>query len=406
MITTALLAEARRLCSVAGLSQEVFTDGLLEAAVGRRGKALGLQPEAFLSRLRSDTIEQRKLVEELLVRESWFWRDVRPFEWFSGWLREEGWPARGALRVLSAPCANGEEAYSILLAALHIGVKASAIHVDALDLSLRGLKLARAGRYRSRALRSLPEELRATYFAELPDGTFQLDPRCVSGVRFERANLAETGAVARGAPYDVIFCRNLLIYLDTSTRGRLLAEITASLTPGGALVLGHAEAALVSDLPLTAVPDGSSFAFLRRRATEAQRPLRPVSVTAAGKRLRPSVQSPRPQAEVTGPVAPQGTAASEARALADAGRYREAMEVAESLRLREPGVADHEYLVGLLHSALGDAGAARRAYQRALYLDPSHGPSREQLSLLLDSSGEAERAARLRRRLPNREGAI
>lgn len=392
MTVAALLEEARRLCSLVGLSAEICTDGLLQAAVGRRGKTLGLPPEALLSRLRTDITEQRELVEELLVRESWFWRDGRPFEWLCGWLRERGWPARGALRVLSAPCANGEEAYSILLAALRVGMRLPDVHVDGLDLSLRGLELARAGRYRPRALRSLPQELTSRYFAELPDGSFQLDPRYLAGVRFEQANLAEPGTVARGAPYHVVFCRNLLIYLDAPTRARLLAEILASLAPDGALVLGHAEAALVRDLPLTAVPDGSSFAFLRQAPAPAAKPVRvglparPLTIAASG--------SPRLRG-----------GASEAGKLADAGRYREALEMAEALRLREPGIAEHEYLVGLLYSALGDASEARRAYQRALYLDPSHGPSREQFSLLLEASGEAEHAARLRRSLPDRGGA-
>lgn len=386
MTTAALLVEARRLCSEAGLSPAICTDRLLEAALGKRGKALDLQPEALLPRLRADVTEQRELVEELLVRESWFWRDVRPFEWFCEWLRERGWPARGALRVLSAPCANGEEAYSILLAALSVGLRTTDVHVHGIDLSLHGLELARTGRYRSRALRSLPSQLKASYFAELPDGSFQLAPRQVAGVHFEHANLAEPGVVARGGPYHAVFCRNLLIYLDGPARARLLAEICSSLVEDGALVLGHAEAALVQGLPLSPVPDGACFAFLRHLPARSERPRPGLPITP-----------PIPSRRRTAPV--------EARTLADAGRYREALEVAEALRMREPGVAEHEYLVGLLHSAMGDAGQARRAYQRALYLDPAHGPSREQLSLLLEAGGESERAARLRRNLPGREDA-
>lgn len=405
MTLAALLVEARRLCSVAGLSPEVCTDGQLEAAVGRRGKALGLQPDAFLSRLRSDPTEQRELVEELLVRESWFWRDVRPFEWFSGWLREQGWPARGTLRVMSAPCANGEEAYSVLLAALRIGIKTSAIHIDGLDLSQRGLELARAARYRPRALRSLPDELKSRYFAEAPDGSFQLDPRCQSAVRFEHANLAEAGVVARGAPYHVIFCRNLLIYLDAPTRARLLAEILDSLTPDGALILGHAEASLAQALPLSPVQDGACFAFLRQASVEVAPPRRPAPVKATAGRSSGTGLPVRLRTSGDAALPRQQYGADEARALADAGRYREALEMAESLRVLHPGVAEHEYLVGLLHSALGNAAEARRAYQRALYLEPAHGPSREQLSLLLEADGEAEGAARMRRGLREREGA-
>lgn len=403
MTMAALLVEARRLCSVAGLSPEVCTDSLLEAAVSRRGKALGLQPEAFLSRLRDDTSEQRELVEELLVRESWFWRDVRPFEWFSGWLREQGWPARGTLRVLSAPCANGEEAYSIVLAALRIGVKASAIHVDGLDLSLRGLGLARAARYSPRALRALPDELKSRYFVGLPDGGFQLDQACQSAVRFECANLAEAGRVARGAPYDAIFCRNLLIYLDAPTRSRLLAEILQGLTPDGALILGHAEASLAQSLPLSPVKDGACFAFLRQAPAGVAGPIRPAPVRAAGGPLRRAGLPVRPRSTAGVASSLRQAGASEAQALADAGRYREALELAESLRVLQPGVAEHEYLVGLLHSALGHPAEARRAYQRALYLEPSHGPSREQLSLLLEADGDTARAARMRQGLRDRE---
>jgi chemotaxis protein methyltransferase WspC len=110
-----LLRLARTVCEEAGFSPEVVSDTMVSAALRRAMGASGMTVDGFERALSTDGKVRDALLEELLVRESWFWRDVRPFEWLGEHLRHRGWPARGHFRALSAPCANGEEAYSLAL---------------------------------------------------------------------------------------------------------------------------------------------------------------------------------------------------------------------------------------------------------------------------------------------------
>ena len=392
---------ASAVCADAGWAADFASGTLLESALERCRAAAGMDWAEYGDRLAGDTLARDALLEELLVRESWFWRDVRPFTWFGAWLTARGWPARGALKVLSAPCAHGEEPYSIALLAEQSGIALANLQIDAIDLSRIALERAQAGVYRARALQALPADVVQQYFADLGNGRFALEPRVRNRVRFRRGNLAVAGEVSRDGPYDAIFCRNLLIYLAPEVRTRLLEELTACLEPGGVLIVGHAEAGLLRGRPFAADGDGATFAFTRLAPTPARgsdAAQTAPAVSRIGGRRRPReldvATAPAPAAVST----TAGAGLAEAQRLADSGRYSAAMSLAKSLQRDHPPVVECEHLIGLLHAAEGEFEHALRAFQRALYLDPKHLPTIEQLALLLERRGDSARARRLRRR--------
>ena len=122
--------------------------------------------------------EVQALVEEVVVPESWFFRDDRPFEVLADFARA-GWlvdPARPPLSALSLPCAGGEEPYSIAMTLLEAGLPAGRFRVDAVDVSARSLARAIAGVYGPNSFRGAGRRLRPAYFRE-QNGAFTLDPR-------------------------------------------------------------------------------------------------------------------------------------------------------------------------------------------------------------------------------------
>src|ERR1700722_650632 len=125
-------------------------------AVQQRIQELGLADVVTYERsLRESESELQALIEEVVVSESWFFRDERPFKYFRQYVRER-WlddPFRGQLRVLSLGCASGEEPYSIAITLSELGLTARRFHIDALDISARPLAIACRGVYSANAFR-------------------------------------------------------------------------------------------------------------------------------------------------------------------------------------------------------------------------------------------------------------
>jgi chemotaxis protein methyltransferase CheR len=146
------------------------------------------------------------------------------------------------LRILSAGCSSGEEPYSLAIA-LHdaaLELRGKSWEIDACDLNRDRIARAREGVYDAGSLRACNEEALRRYF-EPRDGRHRLRDRYRKSVRFFEANLAAPGGMIGFPPYDVILCRNLLIYFDDAGFNRTVRLFARALGPGGWLLLGHSE---------------------------------------------------------------------------------------------------------------------------------------------------------------------
>jgi chemotaxis protein methyltransferase CheR len=212
------------------------------AASGQRG------PEAYLRLLASPSgrAELGELATALTVTETFFFRNPHHFQALVETVipdclaTQTGTPR---LRLLSAGCASGEEAYSIAMT-LRRYFSAS----QTWDVSIRGVDVnpamvakARKGRYSSWALRETPAWALDGYFERAGDG-FRLADSVLSAAAFEERNLAEPETdLWESEAFDVIFCRNILMYFVPEAATGLVARMAQALVPGGYLFLGHAE---------------------------------------------------------------------------------------------------------------------------------------------------------------------
>ena len=218
------------------------------ADVLRRRMGVNGQPaEAYLARLQAEAprSELGALAQELTVAETYFFRNIDQFHALREHVLPQRWHERGphrCLRILSAGCASGEEAYSIAMTLRELPSDAAReASIRAVDLNPAVIDKARRARYTAWALRETSPALQQRWFR--PDGPdLVLDDTIRSAVTFEERNLAEDDAElwSPGA-YDLVFCRNVLMYFTPQGAQAVAARIARALAPGGYLFLGHAE---------------------------------------------------------------------------------------------------------------------------------------------------------------------
>jgi chemotaxis protein methyltransferase CheR len=188
--------------------------------------------------------EFEQLSCQLTNNETYFFREPHHFTVVATHVvRELGAALRTRpLRILSAGCSSGEEPYSLAIALHDAGLELRGItwRIDACDLNPERLAAARAAVYEESSLRTCPDAERRRCFE--PDGSrWALRQRYRRGVQFFHANLASATNTVGAPPYDVILCRNLLIYFDDAGFDRAVRVFARSLRPGGYLLLGHSE---------------------------------------------------------------------------------------------------------------------------------------------------------------------
>lgn len=407
-----------------GLDSGSIGQAAVERAVRHRMHAAGVDDEQdYLMRVQAWPEEMQQLIEAVIVPETWFFRYPESQDAMAALARERlfapGCEGR-MLRVLSVPCSSGEEPYSIAMALLDAGVPSHRFHVDAIDISVRMVEFAQRAVYGRNSFRGGDLAFRDRHFSEVPDG-HQLAARVRGQVRFQPGNLFDPNLLAGAAPYDFVFCRNLLIYFDLATQERAVQVLRRFARDDGVLFVGPAETSLLTGRRLPAVPLARSFAFRAKPApapaempAAARAPLSgqgPI-VHAWTPPRRPVAQTPAPRLPVphaaiadtpsAPPAAATGQAAQtslrEIAALADLGRVRDAMAKCQAHIEIHGASADALHLQGLLLDAEGQSRQAQAAYRKALYLDPNHREALLHLAALVASDGDHEGARRLQAR--------
>jgi chemotaxis protein methyltransferase CheR len=201
---------------------------------------------SYFALLRANPNEAANVVDAFTINETYFYREDHQFRCLSQELLPEiarDKQAGDRIRIWSQPCSTGEEAYSIAIWLLENWPMVDAYNIEIVgsDIDATALALARAGRYGSRSLGRLPEKARDVYFDSMPGGELTIIKDLRESVAFTEANLVDRASMAANGLFDVIFCRNVLIYFDDAARARAVENLYACLSPGGFVCLGHSE---------------------------------------------------------------------------------------------------------------------------------------------------------------------
>lgn len=347
-LDAAILHEiAARVAETAGIEPSTLDARRVEWTVGRRVRHLHLaDASAYLAHLSSSANEQAEIVDALLIQETQFFRDAAIFEEIAPWARCAAQTAQGPLRVLSAPCSTGQEAYSLAATLAHAGLELDSFVIEAFDLSPTAIAHARKGIYPESALKRVPAAL-ASACGVVRNHHWHMHEGLRKRICFERRNLIEPSALGCGASYHLILCRNLFIYLHAQGRAALANSLAQALLPGGRLIIGAADRVPELDAFFAPIRPASSFAFIHKE--QIGEPPQEVSFQA----FVPAIREKRPRE--------RGLKDQAVRPLVTAAEfYQRASE----------------------HYNLGNLRMAERRCRQALYLAPGYLPALELLQTL------------------------
>ncbi|MBL1260270.1 MAG: hypothetical protein COB33_007045 [Thiotrichaceae bacterium] len=375
----------------------------------------------YYNTLLSSDAAFKRLVEMVVIPETWFFRDDIPFDVFSNHIKS-GWliPRENSrmLKVLSIPCSTGEEPYTIAMVLDKLGFPADRVQIDAIDISQASLDKAVAGVYRDNSFRSDELTFQSAYFQKIESG-YRLKKKIRNRVNFSHGNLLKDDFSQMKGCYDVVFCRNLLIYFDSKDQGSAVHKLYDLLAPEGVLFVGHAEANNNVNSLFKSLRLRGAFAFVKKDGTEN------CSVDSYDKRFHefskkhsaiPPVSSRRvntgkvsnnsgrnkPFSAYTGRAGyekkkDEQTLVLKAQALADEG----ALEAAESLCLdliARFSSAGAYYLLGLVYEASNREDMAESMFRKTIYLVSDHAEALVHLALHVERKGDHNEAQSLRRR--------
>lgn len=252
---TALAAILRVLHDRTGTDFSMYRPCTIERRVRNQMMLAGADTfEQYLKILRGDALEAARLLERVTIKVSRFYRNKSTFDW----LRLKVIPdlgkavPEGPIRIWSAGCGFGEEAYTLSMLLEEAGLPG---YVVATDIDLSALRLALQGRYRRAAFDELPEELFERYI-ERDDEAFRVAEPVRARVRFAHHDIISGRPPPGGGTlFDLVCCRNVLIYLSRTIQEDVLHSLRARVRAGGILSLGEAEWPSASIAPsLEALP--------------------------------------------------------------------------------------------------------------------------------------------------------
>lgn len=377
-----------------------------------RIEAAGLtNPEAYLQRLREDEGEWQQLAESAAIHETSFFRHAGQFRVLSEIVLPELIQLRTRerqLRLWSAACATGEEAYSLAIAVRRLNLPADwQVKIFATDLSARALALAEEGTFTTQRLRRLSPEMRACYFKPYGEG-FRVCDEARSLITFSQFNLSQTASIPDHLrEMDVVFCRNVLIYFVPEAIRQAVDHLRTAIRDSGYLFLGYAETLYGMSAGFESVPFKDAYVY-RRRDTPAPTPSPPGKRTAAV-RTAPTTKTTRTRSEAGGPRASRSSVVSAeirrsiesyiatndlvragqaaerwvslapnsilarftlARLYAAQVRDTEAAQLLRELLARDSLHSPSYVLLGIICSRQGDIEEAHAQFQHAIYLEP------------------------------------
>lgn len=363
-----------------GLEISTVGNFILESAISKRMKYTALDQKNYAEKLAVSESEQLALTQLLLISESWFERESEPI--LSALKELE--KTKKSIKILSLPCARGEEPITILYYALNYKFPISNISIEGYDASLLAIEQAKLFSYGEYSFRGTSQSFKNNLFD--PHGPRLQLKKYFQGVfEFDQTNILDDDWKPKFKKYDLIACRNLLIYLKPECQVLVLKKLSALLDDGGLLILGAAEAGLANGHPLKCI-NSSPLVFKNeviKNQTNHQslnnldRPrVRKNTVSLKVQEIRKDINKVDSVNESKNRITTLDSyeiknLTEKIFKLADSGQVDLAFEMAlETLEIY-PEDANILFVLGLINSSFGQIDEARQWLIKALNSQPS-----------------------------------
>lgn len=383
-----------------GLNISSLGKNSIKKALSRRMKSTSESSfYAYISLIKNSTKELNEFIDEVAINETWFYRDEAPFTALSNYsltcLKKR---PNEPVRLLSIPCSTGEEPYSMAISLLEAGLTESQYLIDAIDISARSLATAKEGIYTKNSFRGHSKRFQSRYFDQFEKSSYAVKTHVKNNVNFNKGNLLNLCAARTSKPYNVIFCRNLLIYLDVSYHNRVLKILSNLLHDDGLLFIGHSESGLFTDSPFTPSPYPKTFSYIKNRLVQAivspVDTFAPVATQFSKPKNIPDLDNMPPYfspAEKTMDIA-------DAKFFAANKEYEKAVLIYEKIIQEKGPSATVFYLLASTFYDMSDFKNSIQMLKKAIYLEPNFIEAINMLSLIYKDLGDEENFQKFTRR--------
>ena len=243
-----------------GIKLPLNKKSMLESRLNKKVKSLGMDNyKQFLDFIFSDAGKSGDLfhvIDLITTNKTDFFREPEHFKFLAAtylphWSQTEG---RKSMNIWSAGCSSGEEPYTIVMVMEEFRRRNPQFAYNLLgsDVSIRMIQTAFKGVYASDRIASLPIELKRAYFlrSKTQADLVRIKPEYRKRIIYKRINFMDDTYCLLKHDYDIIFCRNVLIYFDKAIQERVIRKFITHLRPGGLLFLGHSESIMGMEIPL------------------------------------------------------------------------------------------------------------------------------------------------------------
>ncbi|MFZ1728962.1 MAG: protein-glutamate O-methyltransferase CheR [Bacteroidota bacterium] len=239
--------------------------GKLRSVMTESGYSNCLDYYHLLKAEKANGPELQRLISAITVGETWFFREMSQLNALVSTVLPRLFSLRytksDPVRIWSAACATGEEPLTLAMLIDEMHPEwFSQLSISATDINTAAIERAKSGLFRERAFRHTPAGIRQRYF-QASDGLARIDPTILSRVSFSAGNMLDRTAAGREAPYDIILCRNVLIYFNEQSTFAAMKEFKEFLRPDGYLLLGSSESLLRYSLPWSLTEIDSAFFY-------------------------------------------------------------------------------------------------------------------------------------------------
>jgi chemotaxis protein methyltransferase WspC len=413
------------LCRKIGIDANIIGSKKIAKAVETRCSICGVNKlEDYLHILQTSTLEFDELVELIVVPETWFFRDIQPYDAVRNYVYSQGLHEShtSKLRLLSVPCSTGEEPYSLSMTLLNLGLHPHQFHIDAIDISKKALAKAMTGIYGRNSFRSNNLEFQNRYF-KLIDKEYAISDQVKATVNFSQGNLLDSQFLLDRKSYDIIFCRNVLIYFDPLSRRKTLKTLINSLKTEGLILVAASETGELANLGVEIIRlDGVSVGRKRLSNTQnifvdsssinyhqsREQKIHPTKITTQISRqvvpINPEINHQQNveiphllDSQIITKQTNDGKLET-IRSLADSGDLNAAIELCERYVQADSTNPEAYVLLGEIYQARKQELQAEECYQKAIYLDPKNSDALLHLTLIKERRGDIVKANILRQR--------
>lgn len=381
-----------------GLRSDSFKPRIWKGFIAKRMDALGVKDEEeYYKLLLHSNQEFLTLAELAVVPETFFFREPAALEHAARIVQTKG--AGRCVRILSVACSSGEEPYSLVMLLEGLSVPRSYYHIDAVDISAAAIAAALKGEYRPNSFRgkSLVE---TDQFFDKVDRHFVLKNEIKKSVTFLTGNVVDDKFMQGYEKYDIIFCRNLFIYLSPRAQVAVLNKLASLLARDGALYIGATEAETVRRNGWEPLGPPELCCFIPARLESPKHHL--VRQVMARKDIPAAPVLP----SATPAIGQLSNLLDEASRLANQGKYAEALEICRQYIKHEGKIKAQAYfLKGVIEHACNLMELAEESFTKTLYLQPDNIEALTYLALLAERRGDKEKGDLYRQRISRIGGA-